>query len=50
LAKIDYEESQEFVRSWPLLASMAVGMGIGDNELDDLFRLGATYRNQPSIQ
>lgn len=49
LALIDYEESRDFRRDWPLLASMAGNLGINSDQLDDLFRLGIAYRNTPAV-
>lgn len=49
LAQIDYEESRDFRRDWPMLALMASDLGITEQQLDDLFRLGATYRNKPAV-
>lgn len=49
LALIDYEESRDFRRDWPLLASMAGNLGVTETQLDDLFRLGASYRNTPAV-
>jgi len=49
LALIDYEESRDFRRDWPLLATMAGNLGVTETQLDDLFRLGRSYRNQAAV-
>ena len=41
IAKLDWSEAQEFRRDWPLLNQLAVGMGITDGQLDELFRAAA---------
>lgn len=42
-AKIDFDEASQFKRDYPLLLGMAQSMGYTSAQLDDLFRLAATY-------
>ncbi len=41
-ARIDWAKAQTVERSWPLVQSLAVGLGLSDAQLDDLFRYAAT--------
>jgi hypothetical protein len=41
LAQIEWEYAQEVRRDWPLLNTLAAGMGITDAQLDELFRVAA---------
>ena len=41
IAKLDWNEANEFRRDWPLLNQLAAGMGITDGQLDELFRVAA---------
>ncbi|MFI8616478.1 hypothetical protein ACIGHN_13335 [Acidovorax sp. NPDC077693] len=42
LAQIDWDDSQEFERHWPLLVSIGLALGLTEQDKDDLFiRAGA---------
>lgn len=49
LAQIEFDESQRFLRAWPLLEQMAVGFGITSEQLDDLFRLAKSYEGRSAL-
>lgn len=49
LAQIEFDESQRFLRTWPLLEQMAVGFGITSEQLDDLFRLAKSYEGRSAL-
>ncbi|MFN7155089.1 MAG: hypothetical protein ACK4OE_15500 [Acidovorax sp.] len=37
LAQIDWDDSQEFARNWPLLLQIGQGLGLSDADMDELF-------------
>ena len=39
LAQIEWDDSAEFQRNWPLLTQLAAAVGISPEEIDDLFIL-----------
>jgi len=42
LAQIDWDDSQEFARDWPLLLSIGQSLGLSDADIDGLFSQAGT--------
>lgn len=42
-ARDDWDYALEVRRDWPLVASLAAGLGKTEAEIDDIFRLAATF-------
>jgi len=49
LAIIEYEESLRFTRQWPLLEALAGQLGLSSEQIDDLFRLGKSFKGKSPL-
>jgi hypothetical protein len=44
LAKLAWQDAQEFYRSSPLVIAMGASLGLSSEQLDDLFRFASTIK------